>query len=90
MYNINKYILYIYIMERTAQKWMKIRAELVKLINKTEGIKHVSKEMGARINKIIAKEVGSDWKEKGLKYDEVMDKVLKFYKKLIINNIYII
>ena len=60
---------------------MKIRAELVKLINKTEGIKHVSKEMGARINKIIAKEVGSDWKEKGLKYDEVMDKVLKFYKK---------
>ena len=67
--------------KRKAQAWMKLRAQLVALIHKKEGIKHVSKEMGARINALMKKAIGGTYKEKGMSYDDAMKKTLDHYKK---------
>ena len=59
---------------------MGIRAKLVQLIHKKEGIKHVSKEMGNRIKEIMKKAGVADWKNKGMSYDDAMEKTLKAYQ----------
>ena len=59
---------------------MKLRAELVKKIHAKEGIKHVSKEMGARINSLMKEAVGGNWRDMGMSYDDAMQKTLNHYK----------